>query len=82
MPYTRCPQRQKIHVVKFPFICRNILAVPAYGVYVSQLIRYPRTCGPYHDFLDRGLLPTGKLLNQQVITSKIIPGLVRSTVIF
>jgi hypothetical protein len=32
-------------IVKFPFICSNIPAVPAYGVYISQLIRYSRTCG-------------------------------------
>jgi len=29
----------------------------------SQLIRYPRACGSYQDFLDRGLLLTRKLLN-------------------
>ena len=31
-------------------------AAPAYGVYISQLIRYSRACGSYQDFLDRGLL--------------------------
>jgi len=34
------------------------------GVYISQLIRYSRTCGAYHDFLDRWLVLTSKLLNQ------------------
>ena len=29
-------------IVNFPFICSNIPAVPAYGVYISQLIRYSR----------------------------------------
>jgi len=28
------------HIVNFPFICSNIPAAPAYGVYISQLIRY------------------------------------------
>jgi hypothetical protein len=42
--------------VNFLFICSNIPAAPAYGVYISQLMRYSRACGPYHDFLDRGLL--------------------------
>jgi hypothetical protein len=51
-------------IVNFPFICSNIPAAPAYGVYISQLIRYSRACGSYQDFLDRGLLLTGKLLNQ------------------
>jgi hypothetical protein len=31
-------------IVNFPFICSNIPAAPAYGVYISQLIRYSRTC--------------------------------------
>ena len=42
----------------------NIPATPAYRVYISQVIRYSRTCGSYHDFRDRGLLLTRKLLNQ------------------
>jgi hypothetical protein len=46
----------------FRFICSNI---PAYEVYISQLIRYSRDCGSYHDFLDRELLLTRKLLNQR-----------------
>jgi hypothetical protein len=31
-------------IVNFSFICSNILAAPAYGVYISQLIRYSRAC--------------------------------------
>ena len=50
-------------IVNFPFICSNILAAPAYGVYISQLIRYSRACG-YQDFLDRRLLLTRKPLSQ------------------
>jgi hypothetical protein len=41
--------------VNFPFICSNIPATPAYGAYISQMIRYSRACGSYQDFLDRGL---------------------------
>ena len=40
-----------------------IPAKSAYGVYISQLIRYSRACGFYQDFLSRGLLLTMKLLN-------------------
>ena len=43
-------------IVNFPFIYSNIPAAPAYGVYISQMIRYSRACGSYQDFLDRGLL--------------------------
>ena len=28
------------HIVNFPFICSNIPAAHAYGLYISQLIRY------------------------------------------
>ena len=52
-------------IVNFPFLCSNIPAAPAYGVYISQLIRYARACISYHDFLDRGLLFTRTLLNQE-----------------
>ena len=52
-------------IVNFPFICSNIPAAPAYGVYIS--LRYSRACGSYQDFLDRGLLLTRKLFNQGLI---------------
>ena len=54
----------KFPIVNLLFICSNIPAAPAYGVYISQLIRYYRACGTYQDFLDRGFLLTRKLLNQ------------------
>jgi hypothetical protein len=54
-------------IVNFPFICSNIPAAPAYGVYMSQLIRYSRACGSYQDVLVRGLLLTRKLLNQEFL---------------
>ena len=56
-------------IVNFPFICCNISAAAAYGLYISQLIRYSRACGSYHDF-DRGLLLTKKLLNQGFLLVK------------
>ena len=43
-----------IPIVKFPFICSNIPAALAYGVYISQMIRYSRACGSYQDVLDIG----------------------------
>jgi hypothetical protein len=58
-------------IVNFPFICSNIPAAPAYGVYISQMIRYSRASGSYQDFLDRGLLLTRKLLNQGFILVKL-----------
>ena len=58
-------------IVNFPFICSNIPAAPAYGVYIFQMMRYSRACGSYQDFLNRGLLLTRKLLIQW-FTSKIL----------
>jgi hypothetical protein len=51
-------------IVNFPFICSNIPAAPAYGVYISQMIRYSKVCGSYQDFFDIGLLLTRKKMSQ------------------
>ena len=51
-------------IVNFPFLSSNIPSAPAYGVYVSQLIRYARGCSLYGDFINRGVLLTQKLLQQ------------------
>ena len=40
----------------FLFMCSNILAVPAHGVYVSRLIRYNTACVSYNEFFNRGFL--------------------------
>ena len=58
-------------IENFPFICSSIPAAPAYGVYISLLIRYSRACGLYQKFLDRGLLLTRKLLNQGFLLTKL-----------
>ncbi len=36
--------------------CSNIPVTPAYVVYISQLIRFSRSCSSYHDFLDSGFV--------------------------
>jgi len=41
-------------MVNLPFICNNIPAVLAYGVYISQLVQHSRTCGFYQDFMKEG----------------------------
>jgi hypothetical protein len=40
-------------IVNLPFICSNIPAAPAYGVYISQFIRYYRACGTYQDYIKK-----------------------------
>ena len=42
-------------IINFPNMCSNIPASPAYGVYISQLIRYARARSNYSDFLKRHL---------------------------
>ena len=40
------------NIVNFPFICINNPASPVYRLYISQLIRYSRSCDSFHNFLD------------------------------
>ena len=51
-------------IVNFPFMSSNIPRAPAYGVYISQLLRYARSCTFYEHFCDRHRLLAVKLLNQ------------------
>ena len=37
-------------IVNFSYLCSNIPSLPAYGVYISQLIRYARACSTYEQF--------------------------------
>ena len=53
-------------------MCSNIPQSPAYGVYISQLIRYARASTFYQDFLIRCRLLTSKLLKQGYIHNKLI----------
>ena len=50
--------------INFPNMCSNIPASPAYGVYISQLIRYARASSNYSDFLKRHLHLRNRLLDQ------------------
>jgi len=59
----------------FQFICDNIPAAPAYGVYISQFIRYSRTCDSYQNVLDKGFLLTSKRLNQVFLLAKLLSSL-------
>ena len=58
-------------IVNFPFLSSNIPESPAYGVFISQLIRYARACTEYNDFLARGNILTNKLLKQGYGKSKL-----------
>jgi hypothetical protein len=51
-------------IINVPNMCSNIPASPAYGVYISQLIRYARASSNYSDFLKRYLHLRNRLLDQ------------------
>ena len=51
-------------LLNFPNMCNNIPVSPAYGVYISQLIRYARASSNYSDFLKRHLHLRNRLLDQ------------------
>jgi hypothetical protein len=40
-------------IINFPNMCSNIPASPAYGVYISQLIRYTRVSSNYHTLIEK-----------------------------
>lgn len=62
-------------IVNFPFLSSNIPTCPAYGVYISQLIRYCRACNVYSDFLNRTKLLSQKLLGQGYVQPLLISSL-------
>ena len=39
------------HITNFPFLSSNIPFSPAYGVFISQLIRYAGVCSSYECFI-------------------------------
>ena len=62
-------------IVNFPYLSSNIPSSPAYGVFVSQLIRFARASSLYKDFLDRSMLLAKKLLTQGYQLPKLISSL-------
>ena len=40
-------------IVNFPYLDSNIPRNPAYGVYISQLVRHARICSRKDDFINR-----------------------------
>ena len=51
-------------IVNFPFLDGDVQHRPAYGVYISQLIRFARVCSPVDDLNTRNKCLTAKLLKQ------------------
>ena len=64
-------------IINFPNMCSNIPASPAYGVYISQLIRCARASSNYSDFLKRHLHLRNRLLDQGYEKIRLIRSLKR-----
>ena len=63
------------HITNFPFLSSNIPSSPAYGVFISQLIRYARACSSYECFILRAMRLSNKLLRQgtfEIVSKEVI----------
>jgi len=58
-------------IINYPFLESNIPSSPAYGVCMSQLIRYSKTCNTFQDFIHRSVLLTRKILSQSFIETRV-----------
>ena len=59
------------HITNFPFLSSNIPSSPAYGVFISQLIRYSRACSSYECFILRARRLSSKLLKQGYFAERL-----------
>ena len=59
------------HITNFPFLSSNIPSSPAYGVFISQLIRYARACSSYECFILRALRLSNKLLGHGYVKERL-----------
>ena len=60
------------HIVNFPHMDSNIPSKPAYGVYISQLIRIGRICDSYESFYTRHHKLTCRLVKQGFLYDKLV----------
>ena len=59
------------HITNFPFLSSNIPSSPAYGVFISQLIRYAAACSSYECFILRAVRLSNKLPGQGYIKERL-----------
>ena len=53
------------HITNFPFLSSNIPSSPAYGVFMSQLMRYVRACSSFECVILRAVRLSSKLPREQ-----------------
>ena len=59
------------HISIFPFLSSNIPSSPAYGVFISQLIRYARACSSFEWFILRAVRLSSRLLGQGYVMERL-----------
>ena len=59
------------HITNFPFLRSNIQSWPAYGVFISQLIRCARACSSYECFILRAVRLSTMLLGQGYVKERL-----------
>ena len=59
------------HITTIPFLSSNIPSSPAYGVFISKLIRYARACSSYECFILRAARLSSKLLGQGYVRERL-----------
>ena len=59
------------HITNFPFLSSSIPSSPAYGVFISQLIRYARASSSYECFILRAVRLSSKLLGQGYVKERL-----------
>ena len=68
--YDKCDDFN-FHITNFLFLSSNIPTSPAYGVFISQLIRYARACSSYGCFILRATRLSNKLLEQGYVKERL-----------
>ena len=58
-------------ITNFPFLSSNVPGLPAYGVVISQLIRYARTCSSYECFILRATGLSNKLREHGYVKERL-----------
>ena len=68
-----CDRRDdfNFHIANFPFLSGSVPSSPAYGVFVSQLIRYARACSSCGCFILRAMRLSNKLLGQGYVKERL-----------
>ena len=59
------------HITNFLFLSSNMKSLPAYGVFITKLIRYGRTCSCYCCFILRVVRISNKLLGQGYVKERL-----------